>query len=94
MVMALPLTLMEPARISWASAWPIAYLAVFTTVLAYFFYLKGARSVTPVAASIIILIEIVVAFSIAHLGLSESFSPVESIGVALVVAGVLLVAKR
>jgi drug/metabolite transporter (DMT)-like permease len=93
-VLALPLVMTEPARISWSSAAPIVYLAVFTTILAYFFYLQGVRSVSPVATSIVILIEVVVAFGIARFGLSESFSSVESVGVVLVLAGVLLVVKR
>lgn len=93
-VIALPLVFTEPPRISWASTGPIVYLAVFTTILAYYFYLRGVQSVSPVATSIVILIEVVVAFAIAHVLLSESFSPIESAGVGLVLAGILLVVKR
>lgn len=93
-VMALPLVVTEPARISWSSVGTIAYLSVFTTILAYYFYLKGVRSVSPVATSIVILIEVVVAFVVSRFVLSESFSPVESVGVVLVLVGVLLVVKR
>lgn len=93
-VMALPLLGLETARFAWRSTLPILYLAVFPTILGYVFYLKGVRSVSSLATSIIILIEVVVAFLISHFLLGESFSLVESVGVAMVMTGVVMVFGR
>jgi drug/metabolite transporter (DMT)-like permease len=93
-VMALPLIAFEPTRISWSGAPALLYLALFPTVVAYIFYLKGVRSVSPIATSIIILIEVVVAFLISYFLLAESFSSVETLGVAMVMTGVVLVLRR
>ena len=93
-VIALPFAITEPSRISWSSTPAILYLSVLTTVIAYYFYLKGVRSVTPPATSLIILIEVVVAFLISHTFLAESFSPVETVGVAMVMVGIVMVLKR
>jgi len=93
-VFALPFALMEPSRISWSSTPAILYLSIFTTVIAYYFYLKGARSVTPLVASLIILIEVVIAFLISHTFLAESFSAIETVGVAMVMVGVVMALKR
>jgi drug/metabolite transporter (DMT)-like permease len=93
-LMALPFLATEPARMSWSSIVPLLYLVVFTTILGYYLYLKGVQSVTPLATSLVILIEVVVAFVISHFMLSESFSPVETVGVVMVLTGVVLVVKR
>jgi drug/metabolite transporter (DMT)-like permease len=93
-VMTLPLLAVEPVRVSWSSAPAVFYLAFLTTVLAYFLYLKGVQSVTPIATSIIILIEVVVAFLISHFLLGEAFSPIETLGVAMVMTGVVLTVRR
>jgi drug/metabolite transporter (DMT)-like permease len=93
-LLALPLALAEPSRMSWSSAPAILYLAILTTALAYYLYLKGVRSVTPLATSLIILVEVVVAFVISHTLLAESFSPVETVGVVMVLGGVSMVLKR
>jgi drug/metabolite transporter (DMT)-like permease len=94
MLLTLPLIPTEPVRFSWNVAPAIGYLAVFATVLAYFGYLRGVRQVTAVATSIIILIEVVVAFGISYVFLGESFSAVEAAGVALVLSGVVLASRR
>ncbi len=93
-LMALPFLATEPARMSWPSIGPLLYLVIFTTILGYYLYLKGVQLVTPLTTSLVILIEVVVAFGISHFLLSESFSPVETVGVVLVLTGVILVAKR
>lgn len=93
-VMALPFLATEPARMSVSSVLPLLYLVVFATILGYYLYLKGVQSVTPLATSLVILIEVVVAFAISHFMLSESFSPIETVGVAMVLTGVVLVVKR
>ena len=40
------------------------------------------------------ILAVVVAFLIAHFLLSESFSPVETVGVAMVIAGVILIVRK
>lgn len=94
LVMTLPLLLTEPVRFAWSAAPGVIYLSVFTTIIAYACYLRGVRVVTPVATSIIILIEVVVAFGISYTFLGESFTAAEALGVAMVVAGVGLVLRR
>lgn len=94
MLMTLPLVALEPIRFSLSSVPAVMYLAFFNTILAYYLYLKGVQAVSPLATSLIILIEVVVAFVIAHFLLSESFSPVETVGVCMVLAGVLLVLEK
>jgi len=90
-ILGAPFIFFEPVRFAWAAAPSIVYLALVTTVVAYILYLKGVQSVSPVATSIIILIEVVVAFLIAHRFLGESYTRVEMTGVVLIMAGVVLV---
>lgn len=91
MILASPLLFFETTRFSPQSLPAVMYLAVVTTVLAYFLYLKGTASVSTLSTSIIILIEVVVAFLISHFFLGESFSRMETVGVVLVMIGVVLV---
>jgi drug/metabolite transporter (DMT)-like permease len=93
-VMTLPFLFIEPARFAWAAAPGILYLAVFATLVGYYLYLRGVQSVTPLATSIIILIEVVVAFAISYMFLGESFSAIETVGVAMVMGGVILVIRK
>ena len=93
-VLTLPLVAFEDVRMTPVSIVPMIYLAVFTTVFAYHFYLKGVRSVSALATSVVILIEIVVAFVISFYLLGEAFDFVETIGVLLVITGVLMVVQR
>ena len=90
-VLTLPLLGFEEVRFEWRAALPVLYLTIFPTILGYYLYLKGVRLVSSLATSTIILIEIVVAFGISYFFLGESFSPVESVGVAMVMAGVIMV---
>jgi drug/metabolite transporter (DMT)-like permease len=93
-VAAAPLAGFEETRFSWSVAPAVGYLAVFTTVLAFYLYLKGVQSVSALSTSIIILVEIVVAFVISHVFLGESFTAVETVGALMVLAGVLMVLKK
>ena len=93
-VSATPLLIPEDVRFAWRAAPAVLYLAVVTTILAYFFFLKGVQSVSPLSTSIVILVEVVVAFVISHFFLGESFSGVETVGVVLVLAGVVMVVAR
>ena len=94
LVLTLPLLPAENIRFEWKSLFPILYLAVFTTVLGYAFFLHGVQKVSAFSSSIVILIEVIVAFAISFFLLSESFTVTEAIGVALLLAGVLMVAAR
>jgi len=58
------------------------------------FFLKGVQSVSPLSTSIVILVEVVVAFLISHFFLGETFSGIETVGVVLVLAGVVMVVAR
>jgi len=91
---ATPLLVPEDVHFAWRAAPAVLYLAVVTTILAYFFFLKGVQSVSPLSTSIVILVEVVVAFLISHFFLGESFSGIETVGVVLVLAGVVLVVAR
>ena len=93
-IMALPFMAFEPTRFAWRSVPAILYLAFFTTLLAYYLYMKGVRTVSSLSTSIIILIEVVVAFVISYFFLGESFSTVETVGVVMVMAGVVLVLRE
>lgn len=89
-----PLIALEHAHFTWRALPALAYLAVFTTVLAYYFYLKGVQRVSALSTSIVILVEVIVAFVISHALLGETFSAVETLGVVLVMAGVVAVMLR
>jgi len=91
---ATPLLVPEDVHFAWRAAPAVLYLAVVTTILAYFFFLKGVQSVSPLSTSIVILVEVVVAFVISHFFLGESFSGIETVGVVLVLAGVVMVVAR
>ena len=93
-LMSLPLLFTEEMRFTAAGVAPAVYLAVFPTILAYYLYMRGVQSVSAVSTSIIILIEVVVAFLIAHFFLGEFYSPVETVGVLMVIAGVVMVLRR
>ncbi len=94
MVSMAPFLGAEHVRWSWSAVPAVIYLAVLTTVVAYFLFLRGIQSVSPLSTSIVILVEVVVAFLISHFFLGESFTGVETAGVALVLAGVVTVAAR
>lgn len=94
MIATLPLLGFEDIRFSWAAMPSLVYLVVFTTILAFYLFLKGTRSASPLSTSIVILIEIVVAFGIAHFALGEVFTVIETVGVVLVLAGVVMVLKE
>jgi drug/metabolite transporter (DMT)-like permease len=93
-VAAAPFIAFEEVRFAWRAFPALVYLAVFSTVLAYYLYLKGVQRVSALSTSIIILVEVVVAFVISHALLGESFSPVETVGVLLVMAGVAAVMAK
>jgi drug/metabolite transporter (DMT)-like permease len=90
-VTSAPFVAFEEVRFAWRALPALIYLAVFTTIVAYYLYLKGVQRVSALSTSIIILVEVIVAFGISHVLLGEFFSPVETMGVVLVMTGVVAV---
>jgi drug/metabolite transporter (DMT)-like permease len=93
-VTAAPFVGFEEVRFSAPALPALVYLCLVTTILAYYLYLRGVRSVPALSTSIVILVEVVVAFLISHFLLGESFSGVETAGVVLVMAGVATVVAK
>jgi drug/metabolite transporter (DMT)-like permease len=69
----------------------IVFLAVFATVGAYYFFMKGLESVSPTVSSIILPIEVVVAVTLSVIIFSDPFNLYSGTGAFLIVAGVFLV---
>jgi drug/metabolite transporter (DMT)-like permease len=69
----------------------IIYLAVFATVGAYHFFMKGLESVTPTVSSIILPIEVIVAVVLSVILFRDPFNLYSGTGAALIIAGVALV---
>jgi len=69
----------------------IVYLAVFATVGAYHFFMKGLESVTPTVSSIILPIEVIVAVVLSVILFRDPFNLYSGTGAALIIAGVALV---
>jgi drug/metabolite transporter (DMT)-like permease len=93
-VAAAPFAGVEKMRFASHALPALFYLCLVTTLLVYYLYLKGVQSVSALSTSIIILVEVVVAFLISHFFLGESFSGVETVGVVLVIAGVVTVVTK
>lgn len=93
-LMTAPLLWLEPLRFDPIAVAPLIYLAVFPTVVAYFSYSRGIRTVSALATSIVFLVEVLVAGLISYVGLSESFTVAELMGFVLVMAGVWLTVRR
>jgi drug/metabolite transporter (DMT)-like permease len=93
-VTAAPFAGAEKVRFASHALPALFYLCLVTTILAYYLYLKGVQSVSALSTSIIILVEVVVAFLISHFFLGESFSGVETVGGVLVIAGVVTVVTK
>ena len=69
----------------------IVYLAVFATVGAYHFFMKGLESVTPTVSSIILPIEVIVAVVLSVILFKDPFNLYSGTGAVLIIAGVALV---
>ncbi len=69
----------------------IIYLAVFATVGAYHFFMKGLESVTPTVSSIILPTEVIVAVVLSVILFRDPFNLYSGTGAALIIAGVALV---
>ena len=78
----------NPAPAAW---FYVLFLAVFATVGAYYFFMKGLESVSPTVSSIILPIEVVVAVIMSVIIFADPFNLYSGTGALLIIAGVVLV---
>src|SRR6266571_882474 len=71
----------------------VVFLAVFATVGAYYFFMKGLESVSPTISSIILPIEVVVAVALYVIIFGDPFNLYSGTGAFLIMAGVGLVSS-
>ena len=71
----------------------VVFLAVFATVGAYYFFMKGLESVSPTISSIILPIEVVVAVTLSVIIFGDPFNLYSGTGAFLIIAGVILVSS-
>ncbi len=71
----------------------VAFLAIFATVGAYYFFRKGLESVSPTISSIILPIEVVVAVTLSVTIFGDPFNLYSGTGAFLIMAGVVLVSS-
>lgn len=73
-------------------AWfSVLFLALPSTVGAYYLLMKGLETVSPTVSSIILPIEVIVAVTLSVVLFSDPFNFVSGTGAALIIAGVILV---
>ncbi|WOX06193.1 DMT family transporter [Microbulbifer pacificus] len=72
------------------AAWPIAYMMVFSTAIAFTFQLLGQRNAAPSHATVIMSLESVFAVGAGWLLLNELLSAKELIGCGLMLAGMFV----
>ncbi|WGL16607.1 DMT family transporter [Microbulbifer bruguierae] len=72
------------------AAWPIAYMMIFSTAIAFTFQLLGQRSAAPSHATVIMSLESVFAVAAGWLFLNEMLSAKELIGCGLMLAGMFV----
>lgn len=84
--------LVEQATLQGAvdAAWPIAYMMIFSTAVAFTFQLLGLRHAATSHATVIMSLEAVFALLAGWLILSETFSGYELLGCGLMLSGMLL----
>ena len=89
---ALASLLIEEATLQGAmdAAWPIAYMMIFSTAIAFTFQLLGLRHAATSHATVIMSLESVFALIAGWLILSEVFTGHELLGCGLMLAGMLL----
>ncbi|WP_078084803.1 DMT family transporter [Microbulbifer mangrovi] len=75
---------------AWDAAWPIAYMMIFSTAIAFTFQLLGQRNAAPSHATVIMSLESVFAVVAGWLFLNEMLSGRELIGCGLMLAGMFV----
>jgi drug/metabolite transporter (DMT)-like permease len=78
----------NPTLVAWAY---VLFLAVFATVGAYYFFMKGLESVSPTVSSIILPLEVIVAVTLSVIIFSDPFNLYSGTGAFLIIAGIILV---
>ncbi|MCK7595662.1 DMT family transporter [Microbulbifer sp. CAU 1566] len=72
------------------AAWPIAYMMVFSTAIAFTFQLLGQRNAAPSHATVIMSLESVFAVAAGWLFLNEMLSAKELVGCGLMLSGMVI----
>lgn len=72
------------------AAWPIAYMMIFSTAIAFTFQLLGQRHAAPSHATVIMSLEAVFAVAAGWLFLHERLSALELAGCGLMLAGMMV----
>ena len=93
-ILLLPTILLDvghPANLTMTAWFYISYLAVFATVGAYYYFMKGLETVSPTVSSIILPIEVVVAVALSVILFNDPFNLFSGTGAVLIIAGVVLV---
>lgn len=75
----------------WAN---VAFLAIGPTAIAFLFYYRGLRSVSPVTATITMFIVPVLSSVSSYVFLGESFTGIQLVGALITIAGALLAVTR
>src|SRR6266571_4801789 len=71
----------------------VVFLAVFATVGAYYFFMKGLESVSPTVSSIILPIEVMVAVTLSVIIFGDPFNLYSGTGAFLIIASIILVSS-
>lgn len=75
-----------------AEAWiAIVYTAIFCWLIPYYLWLKGLKHISPVASTVILLTEVIVAIAISFFFLGETFTMISGIGASLIFLAIILV---
>jgi len=93
-ILLLPTILLDldrPTNLTMTAWFYISYLAVFATVGAYYYFMRGLETVSPTVSSIILPIEVVVAVVLSVILFNDPFNLFSGTGAALIIAGVVLV---
>jgi drug/metabolite transporter (DMT)-like permease len=76
---------------TWAN---VAFLAIGPTAIAYLFYYRGLRSVSPVTATVTMFTVPVLSSISSSVFLGESFTGIQLVGALITIAGALLAVTR
>ena len=93
-ILLLPTILLDvghPANLTMTAWFYISYLAVFATLGAYYYFMKGLETVSPTVSSIILPIEVIVAVALSVILFNDPFDLFSGTGALLIIAGVVLV---
>src|SRR3990170_2184874 len=86
-----PLDTAGPVSLGLDAWFYILFLAVLSTVGAYFYFARGLETVSPTVSSIILPIEVIVSVGLSVLIFKDPFNFLSGTGAVLIIVGVLLV---